>query len=139
NSTELVRILREYREGQTVNVRIRRNEDELRMAVEMMAMKPDARWRGFNRQERMNRLGGALSRRAEGFESAVQHDTGLQPWQCGGPVINLEGKAVGLNIARAGRVASYALPGALVQRLTDELKKQSEMPVAHEETPETTN
>ena len=34
----------------------------------------------------------------------------LQPWLCGGPLVNLDGEAIGLNIARAGRVTTYALP-----------------------------
>jgi len=65
----------------------------------------------------MNRLGTELSERAEGFQMALQHDTVLQPWQCGGPLVNLDGKAIGLNIARAGRTASYALPASLVQQI----------------------
>ena len=133
NSDDLVRTLRNFRESQTIQLHIQRNGAELEAAAEMMAFKPNRRWREYNRQERMNHLGGELSRRAEGFQSAIQHDTVLQPWQCGGPVVNLDGMALGLNIARAGRVASYALPASLVQRLIEELKKESEMPVAHEE------
>ncbi|MBI4661526.1 MAG: PDZ domain-containing protein [Verrucomicrobia bacterium] len=76
--------------------------------------------RQLSRQDRMNRMGGELSQRAEGFELAIQHDTVLQPWQCGGPLVNLDGKAVGLNIARAGRVASYALPAELVKRMIED-------------------
>ena len=53
----------------------------------------------------------------EDFELVIQHDTDLQSWQCGGPLVDLSGKAVGLNIARAGRVASYALPAELVERI----------------------
>ena len=36
--------------------------------------------------------------------------------------MDLDGKVVGINIARAGRVASYALPGEVVWPLLDELK-----------------
>ena len=41
----------------------------------------------------------------------MQHDSPLMPEQCGGPLVNLRGEVVGLNIARAGRTASYALTG----------------------------
>ena len=34
----------------------------------------------------------------------------LQSNTCGGPLLDLSGNAIGINIARAGRVASYALP-----------------------------
>ena len=72
----------------------------------------------------MNHLGTELSDRAEGFDMAIQHDTVLQPWQCGGPLVNLEGKAIGLNIARAGRVATYALPSSLVRQIISELRSR---------------
>ena len=71
---------------------------------------------------RLRRLGGDVSRRAEGFEVAIEHDTVLPPWLCGGPLVNLDGRAVGLNIARAGRVSTYALPARLAKRIFAELK-----------------
>jgi len=85
----------------------------------------------------MNRLGGEVSQRAEGFELALQHDTALQPEQCGGPLVNLEGKAIGLNIARGGRVASYALPIALVKQISEDLKAKARLPVKHDQPRET--
>ncbi|MEM6750016.1 MAG: trypsin-like peptidase domain-containing protein [Planctomycetota bacterium] len=57
-----------------------------------------------------------VSARRSGFPSVLQHDSVLEPWLCGGPLLNLEGQAVGLNIARAGREATYALPAALVRQ-----------------------
>jgi len=70
-----------------------------------------------------------VSQRAEDFELAMQHDAALQPSQCGGPLLNLDGKAVGLNIARAGRIASYALPASLVRRIISELKLRPMLPL----------
>lgn len=60
------------------------------------------------------RVNGARNARLSGFEQAIQHDTVLNPEQCGGPILNTEGRIIGLNIARAGRVVSYALPASLV-------------------------
>src|SRR5947208_14303977 len=82
--------------------------------------------------DRMDRLDGELRERAEGFDLAIQHNTVMQPWQCGGPLVNLEGKAIGLNIARAGRTASYALSSELVQQSIANLKKQMQLPVSQE-------
>ena len=70
----------------------------------------------------MNMYGGPLSDRRGGFEAALQHDTVLLPSQCGGPLVDLDGKAVGINVARAGRVESYAIAAAAVQPLLEELK-----------------
>jgi len=130
NWEELAKTLRQYREGQTVKLRVQReDQDEFEVSVQMVdernALSTPRRGRsGFSRQEMMNRMGGELSKRAEGFASAIQHDTVLQPWQCGGPLLNLEGKAIGINIARAGRIASYALPAELVQQIVENLKAQ---------------
>jgi serine protease Do len=72
-------------------------------------------------QQRQRRLTGEVSQRAEGFEQAIEHDSVLHPWLCGGPLVNLDGKAIGLNIARASRVSTYALPTRLVKRILDNL------------------
>jgi serine protease Do len=69
-----------------------------------------------------NNMGGTLSVRAFGFDLAIQHDSVLRPEECGGPLVNLDGNVIGINISRAGRVESYALPSDLLQRLIPELK-----------------
>jgi len=122
---ELVKTLRQFREGQSVKVRVQRGEEEFDATIKMMAPKPEGGGRGFDRAARMNQMGSVTSQRAEGFDLAIQHDTVLQNWQCGGPLMNLDGKAVGLNIARAGRVASYALPGSVVRPAIARLQAQA--------------
>jgi serine protease Do len=76
----------------------------------------------LNRGALQNRLGGKLSQRRSGFPAAIQHDTVLRPDQCGGAVVDLDGKCVGINIARAGRTESYAITAAKVLSLLDDLK-----------------
>jgi serine protease Do len=66
--------------------------------------------------------GGPLSNRRSGFSQVLQHDCPLRPNQCGGPLVDLDGRVVGINIARAGRVESYALPSQLVQARLARLK-----------------
>jgi len=122
---ELVKKLRTFREGQSVKLRVQRGEEEFDATIKMMAPKPEFGGRGFDRAARMNQMGSVTSQRAEGFDLAIQHDTVLQNWQCGGPLMNLDGKAVGLNIARAGRVASYALPGSVVRPAIARLQAQT--------------
>jgi serine protease Do len=73
------------------------------------------------RSEFQNTLGGTLSERRTGFPMAIQHDSVLRPADCGGPVVDLDGKVIGLNIARAGRVESYALPAATVRDAVDKM------------------
>lgn len=66
-------------------------------------------------QSSQERVWGALSEVRAGFGEVIQHDTILTPAQCGGPIVDLSGKVVGINIARAGRVESLALPPATIQ------------------------
>ncbi|MBM3848076.1 MAG: PDZ domain-containing protein [Verrucomicrobia bacterium] len=121
---ELIRRLRDFREGQSVVLKVRRGESEFDMTVPMM--RPEGEDEG--EPGRIDRMGGEPSQRAQGFELVLQHDTVLQPWQCGGPLLDLDGKTVGLNIARAGRVASYALPAEVAKRVVDQLKSRHAKP-----------
>lgn len=67
-------------------------------------------------------LGQFASAHNSGYPQAVQHDTDLYPHQCGGPLFNIHGQAIGLNIARAARITSYAIPAPAVLQVYAELK-----------------
>ena len=69
----------------------------------------------------MDAMGGDLSLRRDDFAAAIQHDTVLMPHECGGPVVTLDGKIVGINIARAGRTESYYLPADVVRESVDKM------------------
>lgn len=106
--THLIETVRDFEPGDWIRVKLKRAEEELDLNVvlgEWMAGPNQAR------HEFQNHLGGELSTRRSGFPSVFQHDSYLQPEECGGPIVNLDGQVVGLNIARAGRVATYAIPG----------------------------
>jgi serine protease Do len=53
----------------------------------------------------------------------LQHDTPLFPEQCGGPLLDLEGKVVGINIARQGRISSLAIPTSYLVELLPDLTR----------------
>jgi len=53
---------------------------------------------------------GGISLRTDNFPEVLQHDIPLLPTDMGGPVATLEGKVVGINIARVDRVTTFALP-----------------------------
>jgi serine protease Do len=125
NRDQVVEALRELREGQVVKLRVQRLETQFTVEVRMMLPLGGQTGAGDVPQPRLSRLSGEVSKRAEGFEQALEHDTVLQPWLCGGPLVDLDGKAVGINIARASRVTTYALPSRLVKRILDDLKYKS--------------
>jgi serine protease Do len=120
NSEQLVRTIRSFQAGTTVKLTIRRGEEYLNVEATLQA-RPAA----FQDQ-----LGQSLSKRSAGFPMALQHDTVLKPNQCGGPLVGLQGKVLGLNIARAGRVVSYAVPGDVVVGLLSDLKSGKLAPSA---------
>lgn len=84
---------------------------------------------------RLQQLGGRLSNCRSGFAKAIQHDTVLVPEQCGGPLLDLSGKAIGINIARASRTKSYALPTELVRAAIGEMQRTLPNPQVASRTP----
>jgi serine protease Do len=128
NFQQVKEILKEFRDGQLVRMRFQREEQEFDASVKLTSPKPGQPGYFGNADDRENRLSGDVSLRSEGFEQAIEHDTVLEPWQCGGPLVNLDGKAIGLNIARASRVATYALPASLARELLAKLKSKAENP-----------
>lgn len=86
----------------------------------------DKKWNDVrSRWTMMNELGSRLSIRRDNFPSAVQHDTVLRPEDCGGIAVNLQGKAVGMNIARAGRTESLLIPASQVRAVAARLQSQA--------------
>ena len=54
------------------------------------------------------------SRRSSGFGTVLQHDSAIAANRMGGPVVDLDGRVVGMNIARVDRTKTYALPAQAV-------------------------
>lgn len=114
----LIETIAEYRPGDSVVAKILRDGEELSLTVTLTHPFGDF----LSRIAFQEQMGGPLSFRRDDFEAVYQHDTVILPEDCGGPVVNLEGKAVGINIARAGRTATYVLPADLILEHIDELK-----------------
>lgn len=51
---------------------------------------------------------------SSGFGEVIAHDGIVWPEQCGGPVVDLDGRALALNVARYDRTATHALDAATV-------------------------
>jgi S1-C subfamily serine protease len=68
-----------------------------------------------------SRLGADVSRHRDGYPTALQHDLPLNAHEIGGPLVNLDGEVIGINIARAGRVSTYALPAGAVRDIIADL------------------
>ena len=77
----------------------------------------------MNSEQMRKQFGAIPSKRAREFPLVLQHDTPLLPEQCGGPVVDIDGNVVGMNIARGGRVETYAIPARHVRTLVNELMR----------------
>jgi serine protease Do len=107
-----------YKPGDTVVLSVRRGENELELKLKL-GNKSE-----LDRGEFQNHMGSDLSNRRTGFPSVIQHDTVLKASECGGPVVDLDGKVLGINIARAGRVETWALPGEVIRPLIVQFKEK---------------
>jgi serine protease Do len=116
NRDALMELLDAYRPGDTVTVRVKRGEDKLQFQVKLGGRAE------FDRSAMQNSMGGALSGRRTGFPAIVAHDTVIRPTDCGGPLVDLNGRVLGINIARAGRTETWALPGDVVRAALKELQ-----------------
>ncbi len=58
--------------------------------------------------------GAEVSRRCTGFGEVIQHDAVVPAQNVGSPLVDSRGRVVGMNIARADRMKTYALPSRVV-------------------------
>ncbi len=114
---ELVTYVRSQRPGDLVSLVIRRGEATLTVPARLAY----ASGRFLSSQGMMDHMGGELSFRRSGFDEVIPHDTVIAPNACGGPLVDLTGKAIGINIARAGRVQTLALPRSVVEPIVERL------------------
>jgi serine protease Do len=105
-----------FHPGDVVKFDVQREEETLSMEVELMERPADTGHRG-HRFDKMNTMGTKVSDVRIGFPNAFQNDLAITPNQAGGPVVDLRGNVLGINIARAGRIKTYSLPSAEILKL----------------------
>lgn len=114
--------VRKLNPGDEVDLDITRDGEKLSFTIKLTS--PD--YGPFlTRVAEQNLMGGQLSPRRTGFDAVIQHDSVLKPYECGGPVVTLTGRAFGINVARAGRTESYALPADVLLPLIEQMKAEA--------------
>lgn len=73
---------------------------------------------------RNDMMSGAYSDRRSGFPRVMQHDIIGDKSIVGGPLLDLDGRCVGMNIARANRAESFAIPVEDLKALATKLMKK---------------
>ena len=118
---DLLKAMAGKKPGDTLKVQIKRSKEILELDVELMARSG----KGV-RMTRNDQMGGgkeSLSSRRDGFPRVIHHDTPLSKTSVGGPLLTLDGICVGMNIARASRVATFAIPAREVREIVAKMIK----------------
>ena len=117
---DIAEIIKDRKAGCTVKMTYRRKGAEITVDVRLAA-------RGEMFTDQMNRndqMSGEFSPRRSGFPRVMQHDILGSRSVVGGPVLDLDGRCIGMNIARANRAESFAIPVEDLQELAGRLMKQ---------------
>lgn len=120
NNKSVEQALKQYNYNDQITLGILRGDEKIE--IKLTLAERDKISPENQRSNMQNSMGSILSRRRKDFPVAFQHDSMLSSKTCGGPVVDLSGKVVGINIARAGRVSSLALPASLVREKVELMK-----------------
>ncbi len=118
---DIGKILKDRKAGTVVKLTYRRNKVETTIDVRLSV-------RGELYAEQVSRndqMSGDYSPRRSGFPRVMQHDIlGNRSIQ-GGPLLDLKGRCIGMNIARANRAESFAIPVEDLKEIAERLVKQA--------------
>lgn len=107
---DFINAMLRFKPGDTVTLKIKRGDEELELKPTLGKRPP-----GASRSDFQNKMGSELSSRRTGYPTILQHDSVVKPVDCGGPIVDLEGRVIGINICRAGRVESWAVPAEVIK------------------------
>lgn len=117
---ELVEMLEGKAPGDTLKVTVVRDGEEMDFEIKLAA-----RHKVFDAPKTRNdAMSGPVSQRRTNFERILQHDTMQSERSVGGPLLDLDGRAIGLNIAYASRAEAYAIPAEDMVKIFAELVEQ---------------
>ena len=124
---ELSTKLRRLKKGDQPTIQLLRGKQTIRVVPTLKER--NVREGRSSRLDGMDRMSGTQSRVRGNFESVMQSDMELEKTDAGLPVVDLEGRIVGMVIARAGRISTLILPGDELEAILAEVP-QREAPVA---------
>lgn len=119
-------ILSKKKIGEQVTMRVKRKEKKVSYSITLGSRRKAL---GENMPEDSNDLiSGGFSKRRDDFPMVLQHDTPSRFTLMGGPLLNLRGELIGMNIARVNRAENYALPISVVQESLQRILKNAQQP-----------
>lgn len=112
----LIELIRDKVPGDVVEIEFERVGEGFKVEVDLMA-----RHEAYSDtyESRNDAMSGDFSKRRDSFPRVLQTDIPFNSRTIGGPLLNLNGECIGMNIARANRAESFAIP---VEELRAELE-----------------
>jgi len=118
----LIERVRDFMVGEKVPVEIERGGKLLQVEVELMA-----RGKAYKEpKSRNDEMSGVYSERRASFPRVIQTDIPFSARNIGGPLLSLDGECIGMNIARANRAESFAIPVEEVRVVLADLMKSAD-------------
>jgi serine protease Do len=122
---QIIKIFKEKKAGDVVEIKIRRGEEELVPEVELMS-REKLYGRKMTRNDQLSGGKDQQSERRTGFPMVIQHETMLTRREVGGPVFTLDREFVGMNIAAVNRVEAFAIPSEELPDILESLKSAAQ-------------
>ncbi|MFZ9936274.1 MAG: PDZ domain-containing protein [Luteolibacter sp.] len=104
--------------GESIIVRVQDGEEPRDVEI-LLGNRPELPSYDGARLRQMERMGGPISRVRDSFSRVIQTDMRLRPSQTGGPVVDMDGRVIGIAVARADRTRSFIMPAAVVEEMLE--------------------
>lgn len=117
---DLAEILKDKKVGDEVKLTVKRAGKDLDINIKL-----DTLANSEKPMDRNDQMSGDYSKRRAGFPRVIQHDILANSNTMGGPVLDMKGRVVGMNIARANRCETYAIPVEELQVLAKQMIEQA--------------
>lgn len=114
----IVEAIGERTAGEIIEVSFLRASEEISAQVPLIAREELFAEQMMTRNDMMS---GDFSKRRSGFPRVIQHDILGNSSSVGGPLLDLDGRCIGMNIARANRAESFAIPAQEVREIAERL------------------
>lgn len=114
---DLSEVLESHKAGNKVHITFSRDGKKSTVDVRLTA-KTELFEISANRNDEIS---GDFSKRRSGFPRVIEHSVMGNRETMGGPVIDIDGHCVGMNIARASRSETFAIPSAELKELAERM------------------
>jgi len=118
----LIERVRDFMAGEKVSIEYERGGELLNADVELMPR--DKAYK--EKKTRNDEMSGDYSKRRDSFPRVLQTDIPFSARTIGGPLLNMDGECVGMNIARANRAESFAIPVEEIRKVLAQLMKSAD-------------